>query len=331
MGLEDSFGRKIEYLRLSVTDKCNMRCSYCMPQGGIKSLAHSEVLSFEEIERIVEVLAGLGVRKVRLTGGEPTVRKGFVRLIERIKQIPLIEQVAVTTNGLFDETLLQDMKAAGLSAINVSLDTFDERVFEKITGIAGAARVRHNIEKALDLGLLVKVNCVPLLDIPEQKPEEVALLAKDYPIDVRYIELMPIGCGRNHTGIKGDDMLSRLAQIYGSYMPLEADGVLAGPARYVYFQDFKGTCGFINPMSHAFCASCNRVRLTSDGFLKLCLHYDRGLDLKALLRAGETEEAIAAEIKSALLQKPKEHSFLQTVKGESVSEEEGRRMSQIGG
>lgn len=206
-----------------------------------------------------------------------------------------------------------------------------KRCLNRLQKKAGADRVISNILKSTEMGFKVKVNCVPLMDVSDQKPEMVASLAKDYPVDIRYIELMPIGCGKRHQGIAGDDMLKRLAAVYGEYKTVDDKECMAGPASYVRFDGFRGKCGFINPMSHAFCSSCNRIRLTSDGFLKLCLHYDRGIDLKGALRGGAAAEEIADMVKNALLQKPEKHSFLESVKGESVGEEEERRMSQIGG
>lgn len=382
--MRDGLGREIDYLRISVTDKCNLRCKYCMPPEGVKSVPHEEVLTLEEILRLVGIMEQLGIRKVRLTGGEPMVRKNLLWLVEQIHRLPGIEEIAMTTNGTMFAEQAEDYRKAGLTAVNISLDTLNPERFRKITGghIAGKCVVGEDmqrnsaveeimrkgvklrdgqgvdsvlcsVDEALQQNLRVKINCVPCLEMNGEDIESMAGLARDQKIDVRFIELMPIGCGREYTGLSSEEILARLERAYGAACKVERKSGSAagtgeeyygrtlgasirntdGPAEYYHFPGFIGRIGFISPISHKFCKECNRIRLTCEGRLKLCLHYDRGLELKPLLRGGASDEEIKERILAALQEKPAEHHFLaQTAdKAEANEDEEQRKMVQIGG
>lgn len=382
--MRDGLGREIDYLRISVTDKCNLRCKYCMPPEGVTSVPHEEVLTLEEILRLVGIMEQLGIRKVRLTGGEPMVRKNLLWLVEQIHRLPGIEEIAMTTNGTMFAEQAEDYRKAGLTAVNISLDTLDPERFRKITGgyIAGKCvtgedmrgnsasqktmckgdklrkgqgvdSVVHAIDAAIAQNLQVKINCVPCLEMNGEDIESMAGLARDQKIDVRFIELMPIGCGREYTGLSSEEILARLERVYGAACKVERKSGPAadtgeecsggipgavgrntdGPAEYYHFPGFIGRIGFISPISHKFCKECNRIRLTCEGRLKLCLHYDRGLELKPLLRGGASDEEIKERILAALQEKPAEHHFRAQAadKAEANEDEEQRKMVQIGG
>lgn len=358
--MRDGLGREIDYLRISVTDKCNLRCKYCMPPEGVKPVPHEEVLTLEEILRLVGIMEQLGIRKVRLTGGEPMVRKNLLWLVEQIHRLPGIEEIAMTTNGTMFAEQAEDYRKAGLTAVNISLDTLDPQRFCEITGghitgkcVTGEDSVLRSVDEALKQNLRVKINCVPCLEMNGEDIESMAGLARDKKVDVRFIELMPIGCGREYTGISSEEILTRLERVYGpAYKVERKSGSVAGtgeecsggisgavgnstdgPAEYYHFPGFAGRIGFISPISHKFCKECNRIRLTCEGRLKLCLHYDRGLELKPLLRGGASDEEIKERILAALQEKPAEHHFRAQAadRAETNEDEEQRKMVQIGG
>ena len=338
--MQDGLGREIDYLRISVTDKCNLRCRYCMPPHGITPLAHEEILTLEEIFRLVGIMEQLGIRKVRLTGGEPMVRKNLPWLVEQIHGLCGIREIAMTTNGTLFASQAKIYREAGLTAVNISLDTLDPERFRRITGCdragraAGVDSVLRAIDAALEQQLRVKINCVPCVEMNGDDIEGIAALAADRPVDVRFIELMPIGCGKNYTGISSEEILRRLEQHFGKAIAIpEKVNMATGPAEYYRFPGFSGRIGFISPISHKFCRECNRVRLTCEGRLKLCLHYDRGLELKPLLRSGASDEEIGRQIINALKEKPSEHHFRERAAGGGLTDgaEEQRKMVQIGG
>ena len=285
----DKLNRKIDYLRISVIDRCNLRCVYCMPEEGIESIPHDEILTYDEILRICEIVSELGIRKIKITGGEPLVRKDIVNLIRDIKNIDKIEQVTLTTNGILLHEMLDDLYDAGIDAINISLDTLNKDNFKKITRRDGLEKVLMSIDKAYDLGIRVKINCLAIRDFNLREIVEIASFAKDREIDVRFIELMPIGFGKKYNQIDNDEILSILESRFGTFeIVTEKRG--NGPAKYYRNQNMKGCIGFISAISHEFCESCNRIRLTSSGFLKLCLHYNKGIDLKGPIRNGISDE-----------------------------------------
>ena len=266
--MKDSLGRTIDYLRVSVTDRCNLRCRYCMPEEGVEWLPHEDILSYEDILRLAAIFARLGVEKVRLTGGEPLARKGLAALVAGLRAIDGIQEVAVTTNGTLLEEQLPGLLAAGLTGVNISLDTLNERTFRQITRREGVGRTVKAIDTCLAAGLPVKVNCVPIA--PEEELVELAGLAKGRSLAVRFIELMPIGLGKDLCGRSEDELRALLERAYGPLVPFEGR-LGSGPSRYVSPPGFQGQIGFISSLSHQFCHRCNRVRLTANGFLKTCL------------------------------------------------------------
>jgi len=322
----DGNGRMIDYLRISITDRCNLRCIYCMPKEGIEVIPHREVLSYEEILRLAKIFAALGFHKIRLTGGEPLVRKGAANLIRELKQIDGIEKVTITTNGIMLAESMMELAKAGVDGINLSLDTLNPEVFWRITGKDSFDKVMEGFHMALKYPEIpVKINCVPM-GISGQDILELAELARKYPVHVRYIEMMPIGLGKQFEFYREDRLLEELKKRYGNAVPYQ-EALGSGPAHYYLFRDFKGTIGFISAMSHKFCESCNRVRLTAQGYLKSCLQYDMGADLKKLLRGGASEEELRRAVAEAILQKPAGHTFYE----KGIPCEERHLMAQIGG
>ena len=323
----DKLNRKIDYLRISVIDRCNLRCVYCMPEEGIESIPHDEILTYDEILRICEIVSELGIRKIKITGGEPLVRKDIVNLIRDIKNIDKIEQVTLTTNGILLHEMLDDLYDAGIDAINISLDTLNKDNFKKITRRDGLEKVLMSIDKAYDLGIRVKINCLAIRDFNLRELDEIASFAKDREIDVRFIELMPIGFGKKYTQIDNDEILSILESRFGTFeIVTEKRG--NGPAKYYRNQNMKGCIGFISAISHEFCESCNRIRLTSSGFLKLCLHYNKGIDLKGPIRNGISDEDLKKLIHDTIWNKPISHKFGHASEEQDI---ELKNMVQIGG
>ena len=323
----DKLNRKIDYLRISVIDRCNLRCVYCMPEEGIESIPHDEILTYDEILRICEIVSELGIRKIKITGGEPLVRKDIENLIRDIKNIDKIEQVTLTTNGILLHEMLDDLYDAGIDAINISLDTLNKDNFKKITRRDGLEKVLMSIDKAYDLGIRVKINCLAIRDFNLRELVEIASFAKDREIDVRFIELMPIGFGKKYTQIDNDEILSILESRFGTFeIVTEKRG--NGPAKYYRNQNMKGCIGFISAISHEFCESCNRIRLTSSGFLKLCLHYNKGIDLKEPIRNGISDEDLKKLIHDTIWNKPISHKFGHASEEQDI---ELKNMVQIGG
>lgn len=325
MQVIDKQGRNIDYMRISLTDRCNLRCRYCMPHEGIPLMNHKDLLSYEEIIRIVQAGAKLGIKKIRLTGGEPLLRKNITYLVEEINKIPEIEDIAITTNGLLLDTLLEDLVKVGLKRINLSLDTLNEETFHRITGFRGFEKVKENLFKAIDMGVQIKINAVPLKGYNDCELIELVKLTKDYPIDVRFIELMPIGCGKSFEAIPNSEILKVIANAGFSISEMDKDHG-NGPAEYFKIDEAKGAIGLISPISHGFCNQCNRVRITPEGFLKLCLHSKSGVNLRYHLREGISQEDLKGLLLDAIEEKPVEHHFLQ----KDINEDQ-RSMNQIGG
>lgn len=309
MSMKDRLGRTIEYLRISVTDRCNLRCIYCMPEEGVRWVPHGEILSFEEIEHLCRIFAPLGIRRVRITGGEPLVRLGLPSLIARLHNIDGIDEINLTTNGILFAPMAAELKDAGLHGINFSLDTLNPAVFQRITRTDRFQDARAGIDAALALGFAhVKVNCVPVRGINDGEIAAIAALALHHPLEVRFIEMMPIGCGKQFIPVSMQQAYEAVSAAYGSGTPYS--GVLGnGPASYYSFPGFQGHVGFISAVTHEFCSQCNRIRLTAEGYLKLCLHYNRGIDLRQGLRAGLSDETLTAQIRAAILDKPDHHRF----------------------
>ena len=323
--LRDQFGRSIEYLRISVTDRCNFRCLYCMPVEGLTWLPKADILSYEEITSVVMQLAPLGLRRLRITGGEPTIRPELPKLIAMLRGVAEVEDIALSTNGVRLPELAPALRAAGLDRVNISADSLrPDRIaaiarrnlgFDPMTA-AGAA-------EAAGIGP-IKLNMVVMRGVNDDEIVEFARLTLNHPWHVRFIELMPVGGLRDLTSdhiVPSEEVLERAA-VLGS---LEAGGGPPrgnGPAAYYHFAGAPGSIGVITPMTHTYCGSCNRVRLTADGRLRTCLFGDHEVDLRAPLRAGEPLEAY---FRRALAEKPKEHALLQLRVGGLQA------LSQVGG
>ena len=322
--MTDAYGRIIEYLRVSITDRCNLRCVYCMPAGGGEPTTLEQVLSDEEILRLCAILAGQGIRRVKVTGGEPLARKDAASLIQGIKAINGIEQVTLTSNGVLLGDYLDKLASAGLDALNISLDALDAEAFYRITRSGGLDKTLAAIDRAVALGIPVKVNCVPIRGLNDSELVPLAGLARERNISVRFIELMPMGCSGGFDSIPNEEVFERIQEAYG--LLKDFTGKLGnGPAVYYTVEGFKGKLGFISALSHEFCQNCNRLRLTSDGMLKPCLASDTRLDLKTMLRTGADDAQIAREIQAFIAQKPLRHEF------EKVSGGERLAMHSIGG
>ena len=307
----DSAQRNIHYLRLSVTDLCNLRCRYCMPDG-VEKLEREAVLTYEEFLRLAALFAQCGVDTVRVTGGEPLVRKGVDHLVAGLKAIPGIRKVTMTTNGILLAQQLPALLAAGLDSVNISLDTLRPEVFQSITAWDEFEHVMEGIRAALDSGIPVKLNCVPQVGVNEGELEDLAALAESRPLQVRFIEMMPIGYGAAMPCISGPELRERFARRWPEFSPLPAAqsaGFGDGPAVYYTVPGWKGDVGFIAAVHGKFCASCNRVRLTSQGFLRPCLASETGCDLRTLLRGGAADEELLQAIRETIWSKPREHHF----------------------
>lgn len=336
----DTFGRRVDYLRISVTDRCNLRCIYCMPAEGVAWADRAEILTFDEIERFAVVAAGEGIGRLRLTGGEPLVRPGIADLVGRLRRVRGIESVALTTNGALLPRLARDLAQAGLDGVNVSLVSLDPDVYSRVTRGGRLSGALAGIDAALEAGIpTVKLNVVVVRSL-EQDPLEFARLTMDRPVHVRFIEYMPVGdgddCAPGEMGggwnraeqVSSDETLARLntealAAGLGPLAPLAGQEAPAGrgPAEYHRFDGAKGTVGFISALSHPFCDTCNRLRLTADGKLRTCLFSDDELDVRNVLRHG-TDDGIRSVLDAAIAAKPESHNMrVGTV----------RRMSQIGG
>lgn len=327
--MKDRHGREIDYLRISITDRCNLRCTYCMPGDGIvQQLRHEELLTYEEILRLVHCFAALGIRKIKLTGGEPLVRLGCTDLVRRIKGVPGIEQVTITTNGVLLADMAEELIAAGVDGINVSLDTVEREIFAQITRRDQFTQVMAGLEKVKQLQFKnLKINCVPIVQFNQEEIVKLAGQARDYPLAVRFIELMPIGLASTYTAISKQEILELLTAAFGP-MTVYTGKLGNGPAEYYSLQGFQGKVGFIGAIHNKFCGQCNRVRLTSNGFLKLCLNQNKGTELRPLLRSGCSDEALTAVIRDTILQKPLEHHFYET---EYAADTDSRQMFQVGG
>ena len=320
----DSTRREIHYLRLSVTDLCNLRCRYCMPDG-VEKLEREAVLTYEEFLRLAALFAQCGIDTVRVTGGEPLVRKNVAQLVAGLKDIPGIRKVTMTTNGILLAHQLPALLAAGLDSVNISLDTLRPEVFRQITARDEFAAVQAGLQAALESGIPVKLNCVPQAGVNEGELEDLAALAENRPLQVRFIEMMPIGYGAAMPCISGPEMRQRFARRWPELQPLTEAAFGDGPAVYYTVPGWQGSIGFIAAVHGKFCASCNRVRLTSQGFLRPCLASEAGCDLRALLRSGADDTQLLAAIRETIWTKPREHHF------EDSSMPATRGMYRIGG
>lgn len=319
--MNDRYGRKIEYLRISVTDRCNLRCRYCMPEEGIiDKKSHSDMLTLEEIYEVVKACASLGVNKVRITGGEPLTRKGITGLIKKISKIEGIKDIAMTTNGLLLKNYAKELKEAGLKRVNVSLDTMDEEKYKYITRFGSLKDILEGIDEAKKIGLLpLKINVVLVGGFNDDEIEDFVKLTLKEDIQVRFIELMPIGQASSwarENFISNTQVLDRFKDL----IPIPREDK-SSPAEYYRLPGAKGMVGLINPISHQFCSNCNRLRLTADGKIKPCLHSNQEIDVREAIKSGGNLEEI---IIKAIWSKPQEHHLNS---GESIK----RDMMRIGG
>ena len=332
MPLVDPGGRAIDYLRLSITDDCNLRCLYCRPNGAAPERDAGGILGFDEALRICAVLCGLGIRAIRITGGEPLLRKGVAGFVRRLKALPGIARLSVTTNGALLGASLRALADAGLDSLNVSLDTLDEEKFARLTGgrPGTVAEVLRALDEALALGLSVKINCVPLRGFNEEELADIALLARDRKIAARFIELMPLGAASAMLPVPTDETMAIIEAAFGRLQPTsERPGL--GPAEYRALPGFVGLVGFIGAISRGFCEGCNRLRLTSRGILRACLSSEVSADLGALSRAGADDGEIAGAALDLVARKPAGHSMGGAGAKLEKANHDGTRMFSIGG
>ena len=321
----DQFGRSIEYLRISVTDRCNFRCKYCMPLEGLPWLPKAEILRYEEIAEIVRQLAPLGLKRIRLTGGEPTIRPQLATLVRMLREIPGVEDISLSTNGVKLPELAAELRDAGLDRVNISADSMRaDRVVAIARRDLGFDIVRSALA-AEQAGLApIKINVVVMRGINDDEVADFAALTASHPWHVRFIELMPVGDLRELTWdhvVPSDEVLAR-ARTIGELVPDAGPARGNGPAVYWRFRDAPGSIGVITPMTHTYCDSCNRVRLTADGRLRTCLFGDHEVLLRDALRAGQPLESL---FRQALAEKPKAHDLLQMRVGGL------RALSEVGG
>lgn len=304
----DRYGRVINYLRISITDRCNLRCCYCMPEG-VQDVGMKNILTFEEIWEIVRTGVSLGITHIRITGGEPLVRKGCVDLIRGIREIPGVETITMTTNGVLLGNYGKQLKEAGVDGVNISLDTLDPEEFYKITGKRELQEVLAGIRAAKTAGLPVKLNAV---NRKELDPIPLVRYAQEENLPLRFIEMMPVGYGKKYVGRSNEELRETLEAVCGKAECMtnqeELSRMGSGPAVYYQFSDLKVPVGFISAIHGKFCDTCNRVRLTAEGYLKLCLCYDEGEDLRRVLREGEKEN-LRTIMEQTIFRKPAAHCF----------------------
>jgi cyclic pyranopterin phosphate synthase len=307
--LLDPYKRKINYLRISVTDRCNLRCRYCMPEEGIPLISHQDVLSYEEILRIVRVFGCEGISKIRLTGGEPLIRKGIVDFISRLSQVETVKDLSLTTNGILLKDLARDLKEAGLKRINISLDSLRKERFFQITRKDAFERVWAGIEESLNVGLSpIKINMVAIKGLNDDEIEAFARLTLHLPLTVRYIEYMPSGNGEpwKGTDLLTMDQIKQRLEGLGPLLPVSSDR-WDGPAKRFRLNGARGEIGLIGAVSSHFCSDCNRLRLTPDGKIRTCLFSDEEIDVKDLLRKGGSDQDLKERLLVALSAKPERH------------------------
>ena len=328
MQMNDQYGRNIEYMRISITDRCDLRCRYCMPAEGVEKVSMDRILTYEEILEVAKEAAGLGISRLKITGGEPLVRKGCPARIGELKKIPGIQQVTLTTNGQQLEKFLPELEAAGVDGINISMDSLRPDRFRQITGGGDLARTQRGIYLSAMSGIPTKINCLLQKEFNEDEGEDFARLAFSLGIPVRFIEIMPVGYGRPEKGIAGEEILKKLQ---AAWPELTRDDTPRGngPAVYYRIPERDGAIGLISAMHQVFCDQCNRIRLTSRGEIKPCLCYEESVDLMPVLRPQEGEKsgtALRQKLEQAIAGKPSGHCFIQDpAKAEAAS------MMKIGG
>lgn len=324
----DTHGRDINYMRISITDRCNLRCRYCMPEEGIDKTIHGNIISFENMARLVKVATTVGIRKIRLTGGEPLVRKNVTGLISYIGDIETIDDIALTTNGVLFADMANDLKTAGLDRVNISLDTLQDDKFKYITRVGELREVKKAIYKALELGLNpVKINTVVIKGFNDDEISSFADLAYSYPLHIRFIEFMPIGdllYWKNDRLITVAEIKAVIEKKYHLRPARISKG--NGPAKYFNFEGGEGSVGFISPMSNHFCSECNRIRMTAEGKLRGCLYDKREIDLQEAINNGASDEELKELFIKTINLKPSEHHM-----DNGWGTDNQRKMYQIGG
>lgn len=327
--MRDGQGRNIDYLRVSLTDRCNLRCRYCMPGECPQWLPAEQLLTDQELLRLVQLLVKMGIRDVRLTGGEPLLRENLEELATGIVSMEGVRRVSLTTNGVLLSKKLPALVQAGISGVNISLNALERECYKKIAGRDFWEPAWEGFQAAVSFAdrLTVKVNVVPMKGINEEQLVPLAALAARYPVHVRFIEMMPVGCGAAVEGLREEEVLAKLEASFGPMLPAEPPGG-SGPAVYRRPEGFLGSIGWISAVSHKFCRSCSRIRLTADGWLKTCLQYEAGLHLSDLLRKNASQEELCQAVAEAIRKKPACHAFGEVQEGEGW---EKRPMSGIGG
>ena len=300
-GMIDNHGRRITYLRLAITDRCNLRCRYCMPEEGVAFVSHDEILSFEELERLVRLLSGLGLSKIRITGGEPFARHGCVPFMVRLRSLPTVKSLHVTTNGVETFRHLDELAAMAIDGINLSLDSLDRDRFRQISRRDYLSQVLATLSGCLGRGLPLKVNTVVLEDTTDMEIMAMADLARQHPLSLRFIEKMPFSGGKTEKIPTTIPLRNRLHDLFPELAPVLT--VNPSTARQYTLPGFAGTIGLIEGYSRRFCATCNKLRITPVGMLKTCLYDDGVLDLKAMLRGGADDFEIAGAVQSAVSQR----------------------------
>jgi len=312
-------------MRISVTDQCNLRCCYCMPEEGIPCIDKTELLTFEEIETIVRAGVSIGINTIKITGGEPLLRNNITQLIRNIKNIKGIKQVTLTTNGVLLEQYADELKAAGIDSVNINLPALTKEKYAAITRRDQFIQIIEGVRKARDIEIPLKINCVSRKTMTDQELYGFAMIAKNHPIDIRFIEMMPLGYGKMYDTYSNEDVLQRLKDLFQN--KVHRSNISGnGPAVYYEFDDLIGKIGFVSAVSHKFCSDCNRIRLSADGNLKLCLNYDSGVSLKDVLR-NDNPALLKDVMEKAIYEKPQAHCFYEN-ESEKV---EMKNMVQIGG
>ncbi|MBU0989602.1 MAG: GTP 3',8-cyclase MoaA [Proteobacteria bacterium] len=328
LSLIDKYNRHLNYLRISITDRCNLRCLYCTPRDGLPKLRHEDVLTYEEILRLASIAVKLGVEKIRLTGGEPLVRKSFHRLLPRLTSIPGLKDISLTTNGIYLTENLGKIRSAGIRRINVSLDTLRRERYRKITGYDGFEQVREGIRLARKQGFdPIKINMVVMQGINDDEVADFARLSLDHPYHIRFIEYMPSGFDDSDVRLRHvpNSVVKERLRIVGDLNQVSGQET-DGPTVRFRFEGASGEIGFISPLTHHFCQVCNRLRLTASGHLRPCLLSDQEIDLKNPMRAGASDSDLAQIFLKAVENKPRSHRLVSGHSG-SLS----GKMSAIGG
>jgi cyclic pyranopterin phosphate synthase len=323
--MKDQFLRTVDYMRISVTESCNLRCRYCMPKG-VQKFSYHNNLTHDEILQICNCASVLGIRHIKITGGEPLLRKGVVKLIADIKKMNGIEHVTMTTNGVLLSEYMDELKKISIDCVNVSLDTLNPITYQMITGQDEFCKVWNGIMQLIESGIPTKINCVMQKGINENEWMNFVDIAVKMPVDVRFIEIMPIGYAKKFGLVSGAEIKTKIVQKYPYSFKLHRKRGF-GPAEYITCEGWKGNVGFINAVSEKFCDICNRIRLMANGYLKPCLCYADGVDLKTALRSGVTDDGLIAMIAGAIKAKPYAHYFGCC----DIENYEHREMYQIGG